>query len=207
MCGFWRRASRPASAPPGFFHHILTRIHGFDRRAATSMVLSGPRVRCSEHPPMRLLLALTRWKSCVSNSQGHVIVFLRAKRQECPSRFSSERFAWRRIDRGAGRHPPPPRARSALLGVAIAATPFFLSGAGKNALASTIASKKVRPGTPRPPYFFTLPRGQLARRSRRRALRSKNRAWLMTADTVAGWKGFAIRNAGSGRSPVRKRSG
>ena len=45
------------------------------------------------------------------------------------------------------------------------------------------------------------------RRSRRLALRSKNSAWLAIADTVEGWNGFAIRNAGSGRSPVRKRSG
>jgi hypothetical protein len=44
-------------------------------------------------------------------------------------------------------------------------------------------------------------------RSRRLALRSKNRAWLATADTAAGWKGLAIRKAGSGRSPVRNRSG
>ena len=46
-----------------------------------------------------------------------------------------------------------------------------------------------------------------ARRSLRLALRSKNSAWLTTADTVAGWNGLAIRKAGSGRSPVRKRSG
>ena len=52
----------------------------------------------------------------------------------------------------------------------------------------------------RAPYG-TLPR------SRRAALRSKNKAWLITADTIAGWKGLVNRNAGSGRSPVRKRSG
>ena len=39
------------------------------------------------------------------------------------------------------------------------------------------------------------------------ALRWKNSAWLTTAETVAGWNGFAIRKAGSGRWPVRKRSG
>src|SRR5580692_1776597 len=44
-------------------------------------------------------------------------------------------------------------------------------------------------------------------RSRWRALRPKNRAWLTTAETTASWNGFAIRNAGSGRCPVRKRSG
>ena len=40
-----------------------------------------------------------------------------------------------------------------------------------------------------------------------RELRWKNSAWLATAETIAGWNGFEIRNAGSGRSPVRKRSG
>jgi hypothetical protein len=46
-----------------------------------------------------------------------------------------------------------------------------------------------------------------ARGVRLRELRWKNSAWLATADTIAGWNGFEIRNAGSGRSPVRKRSG
>jgi hypothetical protein len=44
-------------------------------------------------------------------------------------------------------------------------------------------------------------------RSRGRALRPKNNAWLATAETTASWNGLAIRNAGSGRWPVRKRSG
>lgn len=42
---------------------------------------------------------------------------------------------------------------------------------------------------------------------RLRELRWKNRAWLATAETIAGWNGLEIRKAGSGRSPVRKRSG
>ncbi len=46
-----------------------------------------------------------------------------------------------------------------------------------------------------------------ARAVRLRELRWKNSAWLATADTIAGWNGFEIKNAGSGRSPVRKRSG
>jgi hypothetical protein len=46
-----------------------------------------------------------------------------------------------------------------------------------------------------------------ARISRRRALCWKKSAWLITAETFAGWNGLAIRKAGSGRSPVRKRSG
>ena len=36
-------------------------------------------------------------------------------------------------------------------------------------------------------------------RSRWRALRPKNSAWLATAETTASWNGLAIRNAGSGR--------
>ena len=46
-----------------------------------------------------------------------------------------------------------------------------------------------------------------ARGARLREFRWKNNAWLATAETIAGWNGFEIRNAGSGRSPVRKRSG
>lgn len=46
-----------------------------------------------------------------------------------------------------------------------------------------------------------------ARFGRLREFRWKNSAWLATAETIAGWNGFDIRNAGSGRSPVRKRSG
>src|SRR5215467_12997842 len=52
-----------------------------------------------------------------------------------------------------------------------------------------------------------FPHHAVTRRSRRLAVRSKNSAWLATADTVAGWNGLAMRKAGSGRSPVRKRSG
>ena len=44
-------------------------------------------------------------------------------------------------------------------------------------------------------------------RSRWCALRPKNSAWLATAETTASWNGLAIKNAGSGRCPVRKRSG
>jgi hypothetical protein len=47
----------------------------------------------------------------------------------------------------------------------------------------------------------------VACRSRGRALRPKNNAWLATAETTASWNGLAIRKAGSGRCPVRKRSG
>jgi len=47
----------------------------------------------------------------------------------------------------------------------------------------------------------------VAWRSRWRALRPKNNAWLTTAETTASWNGLAIRKAGSGRLPVRNRSG
>lgn len=54
----------------------------------------------------------------------------------------------------------------------------------------------------------TLPDQEAAARGARlREFRWKNNAWLATAETIAGWNGFDIRNAGSGRSPVRKRSG
>src|SRR5665811_1377473 len=52
-----------------------------------------------------------------------------------------------------------------------------------------------------------LGRAYATRGARLRELRWKNSAWLATADTIAGWNGFEIRKAGSGRSPVRKRSG
>lgn len=41
----------------------------------------------------------------------------------------------------------------------------------------------------------------------RPARRSKNSAWLIAAFTASGWKGLVMRKAGSGRSPVSKRSG
>src|SRR5271166_2394225 len=53
----------------------------------------------------------------------------------------------------------------------------------------------------------TLAHQAVTRRSRLFAVRSKKSAWLATAETVAGWNGLAIKKAGSGRSPVRKRSG
>ena len=55
--------------------------------------------------------------------------------------------------------------------------------------------------------FFQAISCQATFGERLRELRWKNSAWLATADTIAGWNGFEIRNAGSGRSPVRKRSG
>jgi len=51
-------------------------------------------------------------------------------------------------------------------------------------------------------------RQAVARRGRSaRPRTSKNRAWLMTAFTFSGRKGLVIRKVGSGRVPVRSRSG
>jgi hypothetical protein len=50
-------------------------------------------------------------------------------------------------------------------------------------------------------------RQPIARFLRWTALRSKNNAWLTSAETVDCWYGLETRKAGSGRSPVRKRSG
>jgi hypothetical protein len=63
-------------------------------------------------------------------------------------------------------------------------------------------------GWPAPFVVDQAPRAHwlLVSRPRRVALRSKNNAWLKIADTIAGSYGFAIKNAGSGRSPVKKRS-
>ena len=48
-------------------------------------------------------------------------------------------------------------------------------------------------------YATTTVQPAAARGARLRELRWKNSAWLATADTIAGWNGFEIRNAGSGR--------
>ncbi len=70
--------------------------------------------------------------------------------------------------------------------------------------------QKIRRAVKRAGFFLIQPgldQEAAARGARLRELRWKNRAWLATAETIAGWNGFEIRNAGSGRSPVRKRSG
>lgn len=66
-----------------------------------------------------------------------------------------------------------------------------------------------RPADAAPSWWFEISGDQdaAARGARLRELRWKNNAWLATADTIAGWNGLEIRNAGSGRSPVRNRSG
>jgi hypothetical protein len=75
----------------------------------------------------------------------------------------------------------------------------------------TEVSPRKKTGAPfSAPDQFTQPisdYADAARGARLRELRWKNSAWLATAETIAGWNGFEIKNAGSGRSPVRKRSG
>ena len=77
---------------------------------------------------------------------------------------------------------------------------------------TTFLQTKIRRATGRAGSILTLRNNYCdqpaaARGARLRELRWKNSAWLATAETIAGWNGFEIRNAGSGRSPVRKRSG
>jgi hypothetical protein len=77
---------------------------------------------------------------------------------------------------------------------------------------ASVQSIQKKSGTPSsvPDFLlrdFSFDQEAAARGARLRELRWKNSAWLATADTIAGWNGFEIRNAGSGRSPVRKRSG
>ena len=71
------------------------------------------------------------------------------------------------------------------------------------------AAKKIRRAAKRAGFSMQSGPDQeaAARGARLRELRWKNRAWLATAETIAGWNGLEIKNAGSGRSPVRKRSG
>lgn len=76
--------------------------------------------------------------------------------------------------------------------------------------ASTVKHGMVwRPvaGGGRPPRARRASQDAAARGSRLREFRWKNSAWLATAETMAGWNGFEMRKAGSGLSPVRKRSG
>jgi hypothetical protein len=71
-----------------------------------------------------------------------------------------------------------------------------------------VASGTARRGRAEPTQTSrTCPQDAAALAARLRELRWKNSAWLATAETIAGWNGFEIKNAGSGRSPVRKRSG
>jgi hypothetical protein len=121
--------------------------------------------------------------------------------------------------------PPSPRAWPVMLGAAdmpIGCALTFSEPAGPLALPITqnahapkthMHPKRTWPGLS-PAMQHQIDCGRYAVgwrstdcRSRWRALRPKNRAWLTTAETMASWKGLAIRNAGSGRCPVRKRSG
>ena len=69
--------------------------------------------------------------------------------------------------------------------------------------ADQIHNKEIRRAVGRAGSFLltqqaTADQPVAARGARLRELRWKNSAWLATAETIAGWNGFEIRNAGSG---------
>jgi hypothetical protein len=115
-----------------------------------------------------------------------------------------------------GRHPPPPRVAGPAE-AQLASTPVapHLCTAGKNKHSITrgavfrpadllVNRPRRKKGDARRPFCRRQP---IARLLRWTALRSKNSAWLTSAETVDCWYGLETRKAGSGRSPVRKRSG
>src|SRR5712664_931613 len=96
--------------------------------------------------------------------------------------------------------------------VVMPAAPCFLSKNAMFRFARENTQRNPESGAPlSAPDSFSmqqlLDQEAAARGVRLRELRWKNSAWLATAETIAGWNGFEMRNAGSGRSPVRKRSG
>jgi hypothetical protein len=102
--------------------------------------------------------------------------------------------------------------RSATLATsaAVAVPYFFASSSGHPGFGQASAQKnparlRGRTGPIQTPCDALQDAAALG--ARFREFRWKNSAWLATAETIAGWNGFEIRNAGSGRSPVRKRSG
>ncbi len=126
-----------------------------------------------------------------------------------------ERFPQSGIVTATGRHPPPPRVAGPAE-AQLASTPVapHLSYRRKdvNPAIKGFGVETSKPETgplgdsrgevPRP-----FRRQPIARLLRWTALRSKNSAWLTSAETVDCWYGLETRKAGSGRSPVRKRSG
>src|SRR6201994_975099 len=97
------------------------------------------------------------------------------------------------------------------------AAPYFLFGMyftgapgtcpGPSAINYSSGQTKTRRAEARRAFAGAENQDAAARGARLRELRWKNSAWLATAETIAGWNGLEIRNAGSGRSPVRKSSG
>jgi hypothetical protein len=99
------------------------------------------------------------------------------------------------------RHEPKLRAGADVDRPAISRSLDILSIAKKSGAPRSAPDRILRDGCP--PHATT----HATLGVRLRELRWKNSAWLATAETIAGWNGFEIRKAGSGRSPVRKRSG
>lgn len=82
----------------------------------------------------------------------------------------------------------------------------IFSGTSPPGLKQVPASQKS-PRRRRRGLFLMVSGASLPQAALRPARRSKNRAWLIAAFTASGWKGLVIRKAGSGRSPVSRRSG
>ena len=131
-------------------------------------------------------------------------IFLRTRDQE--------RFPQSGIVTATGRHPPPPRVAGpaeAQLAFTPVAPHFCTAGKSKHSVKrlghpAGESSFPREKGEVRRPFCRRQP---IARLLRWTALRSKNSAWLTSAETVDCWYGLETRKAGSGRSPVRKRSG
>jgi hypothetical protein len=128
-----------------------------------------------------------------------------------------ERFSQSGIVTATGRHPPPPRVAGpaeAQLAFTPVAPHFRAAGKSKHSITAIgrilpahlagESSSRRKKGEIRRPFCRRQP---IARFLRWTALRSKNSAWLTRAETVDCWYGLETRKAGSGRSPVRKRSG
>src|ERR1700722_5679293 len=77
----------------------------------------------------------------------------------------------------------------------------------KSQLSGTPAANCRRPFAARRQSTGPQPRSGMRQAMSLIALRSKNKTWLTIADSAEGRYGLDTRKAGSGRFPVRKRSG
>jgi hypothetical protein len=104
-----------------------------------------------------------------------------------------------------GRHPPPPRVAGPAEAQLTRKGQLRLLCGLEAYIARMVNEAPYQPATSQACEDSQCQ--PIARFLRCTALRSKNSAWLTSADTVDCWYGLETRNAGSGRSPVRKRSG
>jgi hypothetical protein len=128
--------------------------------------------------------------------------------------ISQEQDGGSHVDGVTGRHSPlPPCSAGQTVVVSNADHDFFCALRWRRPRVGRPPRRQGKKNRPqavlRAIDFPNSKRGQAITGGRwpRVALRWKNSAWLTTAETVAGWNGLAIRKAGSGRCPVRKRSG